>query len=239
MSEEIIPSRLLVDLDSIFDTRLSVLYSISPDLAEQAIKSGYLNRVSNKYPDISVETFNERYKVRTKADLKNALVTPIIKIISDFAYTTISNSISGPIKERPVIILNTYPYVLSEDEKKLFINLLFTITKTYAEIEIINFSPDDITPKYLKDNINLVVMYSGLDWLDLHASKDHFKKTICPDIGLISPATLDYYPSDTKLVELTKLGVELFEGIEKTASPLIALSLINVSNFSALVLENI
>jgi hypothetical protein len=239
MSEEIMPSRLLVDLDSIFDTRLSVLYSISPDLAEQAIKSGYLNRVSNKYPDISIEAFNERYNARTKADLKNALVTPIIKLVSDFAYTTISNSLSGPIKERPVIVLNTYPYVLSEEENKLFINLLFTTTRTYAEIEIINLSPDDITPRYLKDNFNLVIMYNGLDWLELHASKENFKKTICPDIGLISPATLDHYPSDTKLVELTRMGVELFEGIEKTASPLIALSLINASNFSSLALENI
>ena len=75
---------IYLDLDSILDTRLSLLFTFDPNLAKDVITHGYTSRDEDVFPGISKEVFASLYSKRTTNILFNATITKLIKLVNEF-----------------------------------------------------------------------------------------------------------------------------------------------------------
>ena len=232
MSEEIIErSTLLVDIDSLFDTRLATLFTMGEEVADLVLCNNYYEREHDFWVGVDLNRYNELYKNRNKNILKNALMTKIILMIKEFVLGTLEVGNYSPFKYKPKIILNIYPYSLTESECNIFINGLKENTNSLADIELIRFSYKDITPLWIKENCSLVFMYHFRDWFNVN--KNEFSKNSCPEVSLITPAIF-YTNKDLeqqKRNSFMQLGIHPFKATEKRIKPFIDLRLIHIENF--------
>jgi len=226
-------SNLLVELDCLLDTRLAVLYRHDIKAFEKAMKSQYPGRVIDAFSGINATEFRKLYKKRDKSDLKNALGTGFVSVIKDFTISTLQNNLDTPFRMAPVITINTYPYDLTEKELELVIMSIARKTKELADVTVVNISPEDLTPLYIKSMYSMVAMYDYVEWLEIHSANGNLKKTTCPDIGLLAPELfyLDL-PSKEEISKIKATGKSPFEAMEELVSPLIALKFMPAEFFS-------
>jgi hypothetical protein len=109
----------------------------------------------------------------------------------------------------------------------MFINVLVSKTNEEADIEVVYIDYDSLTPEYVRNNISLMVMYHGIDWLDAQADAGRFSKRACPDVGLVCPAIAKGPQPDT--------DKNPFEIMETITRPLIGLKFLPVESFSMIV----
>lgn len=196
---------ILLDLDTVFDTRLSLLYAISEDLALEVVESNqYTKRIRDNFGNISSDVFRSLYKRRNKNILKFALPTNIIELVNDLMvkYATDANN-----TELPKLYINTYPYRLAEDEKIVMINVLGNLFKN-CTFELLYMDPvNELTPCWVNENVQTVIMYDGLNWLENHNRLFNLIEHPLIDKTLIVPALLTGY-LDKNIKITSKIFVE-------------------------------
>ena len=232
MSEEVIEtSSLLVDIDSLFDTRLATLFTMGEEVADLVLGNNYYEREHDFWIGVDLDKYNLLYKNRDKNILKNALMTKVILMIKEFALGTLEVGNYSPFKYKPKVILNVYPYHLTEIESNIFINALREKTNNLSDIELIRYPNQVITPSWLKKNCSVVFMYHFRDWLDVH--KEEFNKSSCPEVSLISPAIFftDKNLEEQKRNVFKETNMHPFKATEKRLKPFIDLRLIHIENF--------
>jgi hypothetical protein len=226
-------SGLLIDLDCLLDTRLSILFNLLDDGVGAILANGYHSRKEDAFDGVDTAAFRTHYRRRDKAVLKNAIATPLLQFVKEFALETYHNNINTPFNMLPKIILNIHPYVLSDEEINTIVKMLIMATGQFADIEVIDMSMEEITPRYLNYNVSVVVMYEYYKWLEHHSQTKAFKKTTCPDIMMIGPALyFNGLPSAVMQEKARRLNTTGFAAMETTAEPLIKLKLFPVSFFS-------
>lgn len=220
----------MIELDALFDTRLSVLNAIDRKLFDRNIKEAYFKRTRDRFAGIDDKTFKERYKNRTTADIREGSVSSIVSFVSQFAKATIDNILKTPFHMKPVVMLNTYPYVLTEIEIKHFMACLRHVTDNLADITVVHMSPEELTVQYVKDYLSVVIMYHYDEWIAAQSELGNFDKVRCPEITLIGPRLIfaDNAKVDSDNVE------ELFKTTEELIAPLIGLQLFDVRDFCVL-----
>lgn len=207
---------ILTDLDTIFDTRLSLAYildtnNIIKDIKDE--KDNYRNRILDNFGNISNDIFMQIYNKRTKFLLKNALPTNILDYIKE-QYVDYNFQPVNIITQEEVckLYLNIYPYNLTEDEQK---NIVNGLSKYFGGIDIIIVYKKfiDISPIFLIENkINMVILYELFKWLELIVSEYNILKTPITHIYTIGPVYLNpKKPANNKIVysEMEKY-MELF-----------------------------
>lgn len=219
-------SRLLIELDCLFDTRLGVLASMGDDALKAALNSNYYNRVSDYFPGIDYDTFKENYSKRDKRTLFNSIVTPIGRFAKEFALATLDNVNNSPFHYQPEIIVNMYPYVLTPDEQTLIVKGVKELTSGLCNIECVFLSPEKLTPLYLKLNLSILVMYEYDKWLEVHAQSNEWKKHTAPDVTLIAPMI-----SMIKTERSSSSLEEAFVEMQKTVAPFVNLKLFPIEKF--------
>lgn len=226
-------SVLFVELDCLFDTRLATLYSFGEDQLVNTFDESYYERLEDQFVGIDTAEFNLRYSQRNKKVLKDALPTPLIKLISEFVESTLSNSLNSPFKYLPKIAINSYPYNLTDEEKKLICASLYLKLDSACDIEISDLTYEELTPQVVKKEYAIMILYEYHKWIELHSASGAFKTTTCPDVTLIGPAIYpNGLPSQTILSQCKDLNISPFRSIELTAGPLINLMLLPVAHFS-------
>lgn len=226
-------STFYIELDSLFDTRLSTLYTFGPDAVDRAIAAGYYERSIDIFPDIDTDLYQKRYASRDKSLLHNSVVTSIIDMLKDYVSSIVLQANSSPFKLKPKILLNTYPYTLGADEEKILISTLVHITQGIADIELISYNIEQLTPIYVKKNIAIMAMYEYYKWIEHHSATGDFNRVTCPEVTLLGPAI--YYkglPNHSDMEIAKKEKITPFQAMEIIASPLIGLKLMPVRVFS-------
>lgn len=226
-------SALMITLDCLLDTRIGVLFSFGGEAIETALDEKYYSRQEDKFTGIDTDAFNERYQKRDKETLKNSGVTKMITLLQEFVFKTLNQSLVTPHHYLPKIVLNTYPYVLSEAEKETFAKVLIHYTGEKCQVELIHLSPEELTPVFVKRHFSVMIMYHYLEWIETHAKTEAFKTVSCPDVTLMGPAL--YFNGPPKIEELQILerqNVSPFKAVEMIASPFIGLKLLPVEDFS-------
>lgn len=219
-------SRVLIDLDSILDTRLSVINSQKTSVLEKAITDKYFERERDEFPGISFSEFEELYKARSKTSLKDTVITPMMFFLEQFVNKTLENITSSPFHMKPAIVINTYPYQLTADEDKQIINAVKSAIDNKADVGVVHLSPEQITVKYVKEYYSVVVMYRYDLWVTSQASLGNFNKLTCPEVTVIGPKL--------KFTQVEVDGKEdPFEKTEELLAPLVGLLLFPVRDFCA------
>lgn len=226
-------STMFVELDCLLDTRLALLFQMCPDKIAGLLDSGYIDRDQDVFPDVDMKQFKKLYRRRDKSLLKNAVVTPVKRLMLEFATETQHNSISTPFKMLPKLVINSYPYVLSDEEAGVIITAVIASTYEKADVSMVYIPMEEITPSYVKQNLSLLVMYDHQAWLEHHASAGNFTNVICPEVGMMGPALYQHsQPTAKDHAKAKELGTTLHGAFEKTAAPFIALKVMPTRCFS-------
>lgn len=181
---------VFVDLDSIMDTRLALLYYHFPDKID-TILSIYPYRLSDDYPGVvDYTTFSDLYKKRNKEILLLSVITPIVYLLKDFIEKAIENLTQSIQPAPPKIFLNIYPYKLSEEEVAIIVNALLSSVGKKVDIEVVNMSNKEITPAFLNANVNIYFKYDYYLWLDEVTEVNKEWKSKCPEVKFICPGIL-------------------------------------------------
>ena len=149
------------------------------------------------------------------------------EFIKDFSTNTLKLLIATPFHYKPKILLNIYPYELSEEDIVILIESLISISNGLADIEVIDMPYEDITPKYVKSHLSIMILYDYSSWLEIHSTNKNFEKITCPEVALIGPRL--YFKDNIEASEL-----DPFSSMEILISPLIGLQLLPIEYFSSI-----
>jgi hypothetical protein len=96
-----------------------------------------------------------------------------------------------------------------------------------ALFEYVDLPFEKIEPRWIKDNFAVLVMYDGLQWLDILTKEEKFKSTRLPDIRLYIPRLIKDKESYEKAIKQN-----VFEQMEDFSSMIIHLEMIPSEFFS-------
>lgn len=228
-------STMMVCLDSLLDTRLSVINSFGIDCLRSAIKNKYAERLIDKWDWIDNDEFTKRYAERDKSVLKNACKTKIVDLVYEFVKATINQTLSSPIQADPKIIVNVFPYKLESSELAVIKTMLMSKLPGLMDnnLVFVNMSLAEITPSYVKNNISSLVLYNWWEWLELHLNNGNFKKCSCPEAYLIGPEIFFGELPDALSMQKAKVSeITHFEALEECVIMHIRLDLLSSVFFS-------
>lgn len=186
-----ISKTIFIELDSLFDTRLGVLYMEFGEKILDILPTYKKRNIDSFMPLVNNADFAELYRKRNKDVLRNSMQTNIFGLAKSFVNNAISEMTLNPFPASPRVILNTYPYNLTFDEKQIFLKLLIAKVSSYADIDIVYLPNKDINPKYLNENVELLIKYDYTEWFEDQALHNTYVKHKCPDVKFITPAILN------------------------------------------------
>ena len=185
-------NNLLVDLDSLFDTRLPVLMGISEAAAYNVLNSGYYyNRVKDEFDLIPASIFRTIYRYRTKGVLEYALPTHIFNVMAsilDDIYRDDTKNVLN--KDDKYLYINLYPYELSVNEKDILSKAIKQLIPP-VNIKFINVNNVELTPKWIYNNVSSMIKYDLQDWIEWHVSDLSLLEQPILDVLCIGPTRLD------------------------------------------------
>ena len=217
---------IYIELDTILDTRFTVANTINPKEFKKYYLTGqYQTRVKDVFGKITNDIFMARYRVRDKLILVNSEPTRIMHLIKSYIIEQ-----TGIIRNRGgltgvSVILNTYPYELTDSEQKMFSNIL-SKEVLRVPVKFVHMKPIEVTPMWVYDNICGMFMYSGLEWLELHSSTRAIMKRPLLDVNLFIPTIVIGNMLSKDVTNNT------FRELMVNAGSLITLSAINTKYFS-------
>jgi hypothetical protein len=222
---------IYVPLDVLLDTRLGTLALIDPELPAKALANNYHHRRDDNFPGIDSEKFKEAYKQRTWETLANSTITNAVMFIKHLASLMNEQAVSRPYHDGVKITINTYPYILTTEERVgIQAAVSFWLGGT-APVDVINIPLHELTPSFCKARFSLMFMYDYEEWMEVQANA--FQSVRIPDITLFVPALyFNKTPTDSELETVTRDGAHPQMAIEMLASPLVELRLIAVEYFS-------
>lgn len=192
MADEInINKGIYLDLDTLLDTRFSLLTKINKDFINlyfNVDKTYYDERIIDEFSYINYKLFNKIYKYRNNSLLKHSYITNIINILVAELDLLVGKKIDSGLNPKTKITLNLYPYKLNYEEiKNIKINLNKYIHSKYIIIETIYMKPEELTLNYVDNSFNVMFMYNGIEWLDYQLS---VKRSSASDTKLYVPFLL-------------------------------------------------
>lgn len=217
---------LMVDLDALFDTRLATLEFIDPWLAINALKNGYLDRVSDDFEFCPIALFKQVYDKRDLNILENSMLTDVVLIVLDFLKTA--------IKQRTDVNLyiNIYPYDIDPQASGELLLPFYKAIDGQANIHVVKLNYKELSIKECKEHFSYLIKYDYIDWLKYH-SKELVKNPM-REITLVAPRLyLGGTPTQQQLDELGNAKMEPYRAVELVMSSFINLEYYIPRLFSA------
>lgn len=216
---------MYVELDSLFDTRLSFLKIMTDGYEVPEIN--YHNRERDNFGIIPEVVFKHYYYFRNKRVFKNALPTRVIDLCIDIISTYIRTNESV---NKFSLIVNIYPYPLTRIElhnlEEMFKSLFIE-----TEVTFISCDPYELNMEWVSNDVECLIMYDGLKWLEYKNIIGELRKYPITDKILIVPKRIDGI-GDGKI--LSKKDIDFLSVMYK---PLVQLEIVDLKTFNARVAE--
>lgn len=209
---------MLVEIDSILDTRLGVLMDIVPDQVPSILADSYHDRLWDVFPGVDLLTFQRRYNERDVSILKNSWSTPMADLMTDFVMKTLKQTLRTPFHKQPKIDINSYPYVLNDTDAEIIIAAVAAKTNQQCDVSMVSYSPSDLNPVFLKNHYEVVMMYDFQEWLEAHAVSGIWKKYTCPNVSVMAPLMVKNPDSYDKNMKIQNIFSD-YETLSKTMAP--------------------
>lgn len=218
---------IYVELDSIIDTRLKLMYNINKDLAGDMVTSGdYYTRTTDSFRHISIETFKYLYSNRTADLLRDPIHTNVGGLVSEYCVEADSTGLSFGDSKAVDVYLNIYPYDLPLLEIETLRMGMSNSIKGLVNIEIINKSPAELTVEFMDENIGVAIMYNAIEWLEMKLSDSSILSRSLPDLIMMTPKLfMKRSPIDPKETD------KMFRTLRETYAPLIDIHFMSVRLF--------
>lgn len=202
--------KILVTLDSIFDTRLALTKRLDPVLAKEMFTSPHYRERNIDWWKKKSKLFTEKMwdEAYAKRDASTVLQFSIRTGMLDYITDVIDSQITGedglPCFNGDVdyeLIVDVEPYVLTPDEQSYLVACLRTYMPLIANIRLVNLGMQWSTPDTLRSNeYKYFILHDINEWLSYH------EKTIAtkhyPDLTLVCPKIyLKKLPDEPRLKE--------------------------------------
>jgi hypothetical protein len=220
----------LTNLDSLLDTRLGFLYHEDREYLEKQLtnKTWTTRKHDRHFKDGS---FHRRFANRTITCLRGAPMTKVVRVLQEFKVTNGLISDRNPQPKEAGVLVNYWPYKLTQgavDGLQVAISKQTTIP--FESVKLINKPPIELTVEFINENnIDLVVDYAAVQWLDTLAEAGNFKKKAIPHVTVIAPM-IDDRPAVAP-IESSNTEIDPFEALEMLVSPFANLQLFAVDTF--------
>lgn len=187
---------IYTDLDTLYDTKITLLNMIDPRLVREYLSREY--DILDHILYLSNKSFDKIYRERDKRVLigsKNSSIVDLIrKIVSDIDTKNKTTTVIPSILN---LVINTYPYRLDDTEQLAIKQFMSRYILHLNDIDIIYKETID---DELMNKINIMVKRDGLKWfMDNRLINPEFK---LPNLKLI-------VPDDMTMSNLTKLDVDM------------------------------
>lgn len=187
---------IYTDIDSLMDTRYATYGVLAFDRLNELTVSGfddlsYYHRLTENTDLCDMVEFRKLYAARTKEIFQVSQPTSILPTIVDMLNECTETGNRPELPEYGGIIINTYPYKLTEEEEAIFISdlLNFSPIPSYATIETVHIETYGINQKFIKDrNIKVLVSYSGGEILSSLSEYHSLELNKLPETTLVVPA---------------------------------------------------
>lgn len=223
---------ILVSIDAILDTRIGTIARYNPELAAKVLESGnYHNRVYDEFGDLSIDDFKALYARRDKEVLKHSTLTRIIKFVAEICAAMTVEASQNPTSEYPSVVINAYPYDLSDEELKMIGLAVKSYLAEEVPVRVENNPWDFYDPRYCREHVAAIIVYNNEEWME--ANSKSFSKSVCPQVSLYTASLFfDQKHAPEDIAKITEVAMNPFDAIEFYAKPIIAMQLMNVSEFS-------
>jgi len=227
MNDEVDNNDILVELDSLFDTRLPLVYLLSPTIASDISKdSKYITRTKDVFGYISEDIFKPIYNNRNKRLLELATPTELFTLIKEYIITANHINRSMGVEKCITMYINIHPYLLTIDEQNIMSDLIKKTIDVEVTIKLVKMNIEELTPSWVEEYACYLVMYNGLEWLNYHIANQNLANTPLIGTSLLVPSIVSYA---TKESDITS---ELYKEFTKQMSTVIRLGFINNKYYS-------
>jgi len=166
-----VKQRILVELDCLIDTPMAVLAQHWPEKFAVEDIGDYRKRKDDffwKRWDIPKEEWLEKYQGRNETILYDAVSTELMVNIREVVGVAAMRGVTTPVFEPVELILNTYPYNLSEEVQREMVTVLRELLLDSVKVSVTEISTQDLTPQLIKESYEVVFTRDLIGWLTVH-----------------------------------------------------------------------
>lgn len=213
---------ILIDLDSLLDTRLGVLESIDPALTRQVIQSNtYWDREHTDWSvltqgKLSNEDFLACWRDRDNRVLQASMMTAMIPVLGKILADYHRNMKDGVVEVDVGVEVNIWPYGLEYDDLEVIREALHQYLYDDLEVTFCSRPLTELTPQVMHEHYSAVVLFDFQPWIKHHCF--NIAKQRCPGLNLIVPKLFESDPSklsvESKEEEIIGFRLWLLEYID-------------------------
>ena len=232
---------ILIELDTLLETRLGTVDLLNREWAEKLAMSEYRHRLSDDFnlfvPEIDMVAYKRKYAKRDWEVLAHSAPTEfsvdLSRILDELLFDPKRLSPNATTE----IHVNIYPYDLTDEEKIQMVESIHEITGTIFYIKLVNKPPYSITFETIKTNNWVAIFTYDLNLLltNLITMESIKGKLRCNNVMVYAPhITFNFNELKNTVEESTAMG-EKFEPFMHTSlllSPFIALEFVSSEYYS-------
>lgn len=198
-------TRIFVDIDCLFDTRLGTLVNHDIKLLDKVDIQEYLKRPKDVSPYIPLDNFSELYAKRDVSTLRASKQTLLLYGLSRVALALEKLRMKDPSVEQTRFYINFHPYDVSEEEMDLVCGAILDVLPPFCTIDKTSISLKDMTPKYLDNNVDCWYVYEFNNWLI--AQEENLKTLRIPTLSIMTPRLFAGEIGDVSLFSDVEIGL--------------------------------
>jgi hypothetical protein len=234
-------NRILIDLDSLLDVRQGVLSRLLQDdkaLADYVASEAYNFREMDDFSAVvNMQRYKTLYTNPTKDIVSNSTITYLFTVLKKKILDIEKRNVSHNETKALEILVNTYPFKLSEEEQSSLIDVFFIKLKTEVYLRTIYIPPEQISPTFIRDNdIIELYIYDTHAWLNVQLDNVHKASFKLHGHRLNFPALYTAKPADDFKEKLTKHGFkDVFSALEYLTSAYMVVNFLPVIFYSNII----
>lgn len=222
---------IMVYLDTLLDTVMGTIAKEDPELAIKLLDSKrYRTRVLDKFAHISHEQFQKLYAARDVETLKHSFLTNLPYFLQRIIKDCMVHATRVNMEQELTFIVNVWPYEFDESMSQMLEACIRYHTFSTSKVEVVRISDEDLTPEYVREELDIIIRYSYKDWLYMH--REAFDRFLCPHVTLVVPQIFQNGMIDNEAMVICKqMGKSPFELAEQAMSNLLRLKVMPTSLF--------
>jgi len=228
----------------LLDTRIATVSRLNQQAAiDLLLTEEYYSRVSDemgKYsPLISTDEYQLLYQKRDILTLMAARPTDLYPELKQLILSIEAKMVQASTIESAEIVINTYPYQLTDEEKSIIIESIVTLGNFTIPVKCIYVPYADMSLELIRTaGWTALIMYNFTEWLELTFNKAGFDPNTCARLtgvpfyipGLVKDKDVEYTEEERKLPNGRFMNK--YEGMKMALAPFFNVEFLTTQTFS-------
>lgn len=198
-------TRLLVDIECLFDTRIGVVCDNKPESLNSINYKEYSKRPKDSSEYIHLDNFEEAFANRKKSCLLSAPQTKLLYGLAETVLAIESKKSDDPTIGDTEILVNFTPFEFDEEEKRIITEGIASVLPSFCVVKPVSVPLIAVTPSYLRDNVDCWYVYEFNKWLGLQF--ENLKKVQIPTVSIMTPALFAGDVGDSEMFADTEISM--------------------------------